>query len=451
MTEQDRRVTIIDPATGAPVGESVLTPLSEIDAIVGRAASAGRVWARTDPAMRRAALRACGEAVTAIVDELAITLTLEQGKPIAQAQGEAGLSAEWFGMVADLDLGEQILSDAERILREPYGVVAAISPFNFPLILSVCKIAPALLAGNAVVLKPALETSLAVGLIARVIAPLLPDGLVQVVHGEGDLGDRLVRHPGVGKVSFTGSVATGRAIAAACGSLLRSVTLELGGNDAALVLPGTDPARSAEIFGSAMVNAGQFCAAIKRVFVPAGERDLWVDALRAHAEALVVGAGIDAQTTLGPLTMPGHPARLTALVEEARSRGGRVVTGGSSLPGAGHFFAPTIVTELDSIDTSLESEEQFGPILPVIGYRHLDGAVDRINASDFGLGASVWGDHERAADVAPRLVAGTVWTNTHADLRHDLPFGGHRTSGIGVEYGHWGLLEFSRIKVHNFH
>lgn len=443
---------MIDPATGTPVAEVARTPPDSLDSVLGRSVAAARLWSDSAVEQRRAAVRACAALPDETVERLATLLTAEQGKPIAQARAEARLAVDWFGWVAELPLADDQLDEAGgvHLRRAPYGVVAAISPFNYPLILSACKIAPALLAGNAVVLKPAVETPTAVSALVEAIEPHLPDDVLQVVHGGVDIGSALVSHPVVDKVSFTGSVAAGRTIAVACAEQLRSVTLELSGNDAAVALPGTDLDKAAEIFGAAMVNAGQFCSAAKRVLVPESDRAVWVERFTELAREMMVDPGCEPESELGPLTNAGQRDRVDTLVKHALELGARTTAGGAVVSGPGHFYAPRVVTDLYDAQTSLEMDEQFGPVPPVIGYDDLEQGIRRANSTKFGLGASVLGDAEDAERIAPSLVAGSVWTNKHADLRSDVPFGGHRESGMGVEYGFGGLLECSRIKVHNF-
>jgi acyl-CoA reductase-like NAD-dependent aldehyde dehydrogenase len=333
--------------------------------------------------------------------------------------------------------------------RAPFGVCAAITPSNYPIILAVCKIAPALLGGNTVMLKPSPDTPLASAAMVDAVGAALPPDVVQIVNGEPEVGSTLVRHPGVAKVSFTGSIEVGAKIAAAAGAGLKSVTLELGGNDPAIVLPGADIDALAEsLFWSAFENSGQFCSAIKRVYVPARDHARLASRLTDIARSARVGPGLEPSSQMGPLTTARQQAKVAGFVSQAVAGGARVLTGGESLDGPGHFYAPTILVDPPA-GSAIEQEEQFGPALPVIAYHTLDEAVGRANGTRYGLGASVWGDPQQAAAVAARVDAGTVWVNTHGDLRADAPFGGRRASGIGVEYGYWGLLEYTQIKVTN--
>jgi acyl-CoA reductase-like NAD-dependent aldehyde dehydrogenase len=440
-------ITVENPASGAILDRVPVTTRAGLDAVVRAAARAWPGWAAGGLAARRSVLIACGEALHARAGEIAALLTAEQGKPLRQATAEVRLAADWFGHTAALSLEPECPDPAVTVERVPLGPVAAIAPSNFPVILAVAKLAPALLAGNTVVLKPNPLTPLSARRMTEVLTTVLPPGVLATVYGGGALGAALVAHPAIRMVSFTGSVATGRAIATAAAARFLPVVLELGGNDAAVVLPGADIGRvAAGLYGGATVNSGQFCAAIKRVYVDRGQAAELTEALAATARAAVLGDGADPGSDLGPLVDRAGRDRVAGLVREAESAGARAVTGGRPLRRAGYFFPPTVVTDLPP-GTRLEQEEQFGPVIPVIAYDDLDEAVARANGTDFGLGASVWGDPDRAAATGCRLDAGTVWLNTHGELRHDVPFGGTRSSGGGVEYGYWGLLEYTRLRA----
>ncbi|MBW1600748.1 aldehyde dehydrogenase family protein [Streptomyces sp. JJ66] len=442
-----------DPATGEPFAQSPACSPEQLDAAVSAAAAAAADWCRLPADERRAALRACGEALGAHLEEVASLLSREQGKPLAAARAEVRLAADWFEHTAGLRLvpEEPTTKDGAHITveRVPHGVVAAIAPSNFPIILSVCKFAPALLAGNTVVVKPSPETPLSTLRMGELLNDCLPRGVLNVISGDHALGRALTAHPSVDMISFTGSVETGRAIARRAADRLLPVVLELGGNDAAIVLPGAEvTAIAPALFHAALANSGQFCAAVKRIYVQREQAEELVGALAALAAAAVVRPGNDAEAEFGPLVSRAQLERVEALVEDAVAHGAQVVTGGARLPGPGHFYAPTVVTGLPE-GCDLEVEEQFGPVIPVIAYDDPDEAVRRANATRYGLGASLWGPPELAEEFAPLLDSGTVWINTHGDLRPDVPFGGVRSSGLGVEYGYWGLVEYTRIKVRN--
>ncbi|MFI1919616.1 aldehyde dehydrogenase family protein [Nocardia sp. NPDC020380] len=456
MTIGGRVAAVVDtfpvenPADAEVFAAAPAATVEQVDAAVTAARTAHPRWAALPIDGRRAHLRKCGAALSAAADEIAALLTREQGKPLVKARAEVELSATWFSDTAGQDLAVEDLGDAGaeiRLQHKPYGVVAAITPWNYPIILAVCKLAPALLAGNTVVLKPSPETPLSSLLMTEVLCEVLPSGVLNVVSGAGPVGRALVEHAGVDKVSFTGSVQTGLAIAASTAQRLQRPTLELGGNDAAIVLPDAPVAEIAErLFWAAFENSGQYCTAVKRVYAHRVVYSDLVDALRAQAEQVVVGDGMDPTTQLGPLVSAHQLDRVAALVEQAVAGGGQVVAGGRRLDRPGHFYAPTIVAGAEP-DSRLVQEEQFGPVLPILPFDTVEEAVTQANSTTFGLGGSAWGESDRATEVAAELECGTAWINTHGDLRHGVPFGGYRQSGAGVEYGTLGLLEYTRPRV----
>jgi acyl-CoA reductase-like NAD-dependent aldehyde dehydrogenase len=448
-----RHIPVENPADGTVFAEAPACAPAELDAAVAAAWSVHPYWAGLAEDARRAALLDCAAAIEDHLHEIAELLTREQGKPLRSARAEVALAAAWFRHTAELTLRPQLLVDeagtVATLNRVPHGVVAAITPYNFPIILAVTKIAPALLAGNTVVLKPSPVTPLSSLRMGEVLAEKLPEGVLNTVAGDAALGAVLTSHADIRLISFTGSVESGRAIAQAAAADFKRVVLELGGNDPCIVLPGTDLTQVAgELFQRSMENSGQFCAAIKRVYVARRQQAELLERLSALARAATVGDGLDPATDYGPLTTLSQLERVDGLVAAARRAGARVVTGGRLLDRAGYFYPPTVVTDLPP-GTELEMAEQFGPVIPVMAYDDLADAVKRANATEFGLGGSVWGHDDTARKVAGELECGTVWINTHGDLRHDVPFGGVRSSGVGVEYGYWGLLEYTRVKVLN--
>ncbi|WP_234386369.1 aldehyde dehydrogenase family protein [Streptomyces sp. ERV7] len=450
---REAAMDVENPAHGTVFAQAPRCTAAELDAVLAASARAFPGWAALPLESRRPYLLACRDALRDAEDDVADLLTREQGKPLRHAHHEVRLAADWFAHTAELALHADRIVDEPTarvtLERVPHGVVAAIAPSNYPVLLAVCKIAPALLAGNTVVLKPSPATPLSSLLMGEVLGRVLPPDVLRVISGDAALGARLTAHPAVRLISFTGSIAAGRAIARSAAADFKRTVLELGGNDPAIVLPGADAqALARPLFDRAMVNSGQFCAAVKRVYVPRAQHAKLTAALAAPAEATVVGDGLDAATELGPLVSREQLAHVTALVGDAVRRGARLVTGGRALERPGHFYPPTVVTDLPQ-GTRLEEEEQFGPVIPVIAYDDLDAVTARVNASPYGLGCSLWGDPEQAAAAARRLDCGTVWINTHGDLRHDVPFGGHRHSGTGVEYGAWGLLEYTQITIHH--
>ncbi|MFI5953892.1 aldehyde dehydrogenase family protein [Cryptosporangium sp. NPDC051539] len=442
---------VADPATGVPFATAPECTPALLDSAMRSASDAYRSW-RQDSAVRQELLLASADAVLAAVDTLAPVLTREQGKPLADARMEVRSVAVWLRHFAGLGVADEILQDDEkafiRVRRRPLGVVAAITPWNFPLSLAAWKIAPALRAGNTMVLKPSPYTPLATLLLGQVLADVLPAGVLNVVSGSDPLGASMTGHPVPRKISFTGSVTTGKHVAAAAAPDLKRLTLELGGNDPAILLDDVDVSSIAEpLFWSAFRNNGQVCSAVKRVYVPEHRYDEVVEALAAVAGSVRVGPGSDPSSRLGPLNNAPQRDRVAALVSDAVRRGAEAVAGGAAVDGPGFFYRPTILRGV-SDGMAVVDEEQFGPVLPVLPYRSVDEAVSRANGTHFGLSGSVWGtDADRAAAVADELDCGTAWVNTHLALRPDQPFSGAKWSGIGVENGHWGLHSFTEVAV----
>ncbi|MFI9272024.1 aldehyde dehydrogenase family protein [Kitasatospora sp. NPDC052896] len=450
-TPQPRRVpgnrgehfAVLDPATGEAFGEAPDQQPEELDATVGRAQEAWHGW-RANPAARTTALLAAADAVEAAGSELAPLLTREQGKPLAESYAEIARTAARLRYFARLDPCPQPISDGRPVRGEvrwrPLGPVAAIVPWNFPLQLASAKFAPALAAGNTMVLKPSPFTPLATRLLGSVISTALPEHVLTIVTGHEPLGARLASHPGIRHVTFTGSVPTGRAVARGAAASLARVTLELGGNDAAILLEDVDVERIADrLFWAAFRNCGQVCMAVKRVYAPARLYSQVVEALAQRAKTTVVGAGLDPGSQLGPVNNAPQLARVERYTAQALADGARAVAGGHRLDRPGYFFAPTILADVPP-DSPVVTEEQFGPVLPVVPYGSLDEAVAAANDTGFGLGGSVWGtDLDRAEAAADRLECGTVWINHHAELSLAQPFAGTKESGVGVAGGPWGF------------
>jgi acyl-CoA reductase-like NAD-dependent aldehyde dehydrogenase len=444
---------VVNPATEDIFAQPPECTRAQLDAAMESAATAFKAW-RKDEAKRRQALLDIGAAIQARGAEIAPLLTQEQGKPVDKAMQEVFGAAIWFQYTASLQMPiETIQDDAQKrieIHRRPLGVVAAITPWNFPLMLAVWKLAPALLAGNTVVIKPSPYTPLTTLKLGEILRSVLPPGVVNVVSGGNELGGWMTSHPVPRKVSFTGSVATGKKVAQSAAPDLKRVTLELGGNDAAILLGDIDVKSTAQkVFWGAFENSGQICSAIKRVYVPEQLYGAVVAELTEIAKTVKVGNGLEAGTQLGPLNNKMQYDKVREMIDDARKHGAKVVTGGQQLSAKGYFIAPTIVSEI-SDGVRLVDEEQFGPALPVIPYRNVEDAVERANATHYGLSGSVWSsDAEKAAAVARELECGSAWVNQHLAIAPNLPFGGAKWSGIGVENGPWGLLGFTEIQVVN--
>ena len=449
-----RTLDVIDPSTGDVFDTCACASREEIEDAVTAAAAAFPAWSATSVDERRAVLIKMAEAIEANLETIARTLTSEQGKPIADALGEVGGAAYFLRYYAGLELPVEMIedSDARRVElhRRPLGVVAAIVPWNFPVLTAVNKAGAALLTGNTVVVKPAATTPLATLQIAALWQNIVPAGTVNIVTDKNDLGDVLTSHPLVRKVSFTGSTDTGMKVMASGSATLKRMTLELGGNDSGIVLDDCDPeVVSQQLFDSAFVNNGQVCIALKRLYVHDSQYDAICAKLAEIAKTTVVGPGLQQGTKLGPVQNRVQYDKLKALIEETRDQG-TIIAGGDSPEGSGYFINPTIVRDIAD-DARLVTDEQFGPVLPVMRYADINDVVERANNTSFGLGNSVWSaDPERAGAVAERLDSGSVWINKHGDIGPNTPFAGAKMSGVGIEMGMHGLLEFTQAKVMNF-
>jgi phenylacetaldehyde dehydrogenase len=431
--------------------------LEDLEVAIKGAAAAQPAWAALGHEERSAALLKAADAVERSAEELAHLLSREQGKPLngPNARFEVGGCAAWLRATAATPLDpETVVDDGEtraELHYRPIGVVGAIGPWNWPMLITVWQIAPALRMGNAVVVKPSEYTPLSVLALIKVINEELPEGLLSVVSGGRDVGARLAEHPAIGKVMFTGSTATGKAIIKSSADTVKRLTLELGGNDAGIVLPDADPKAIAEgLFWGAFINTGQTCAALKRLYVHDDIYDAVCSELTAVAAAMPMGVGIDENNVLGPLQNRQQFDIVARLVEAAKASGARVLLGGNPDTGQpGNFYPTTLVADIDN-DNPLVAEEQFGPALPIIRYSAVDEAVAMANALDVGLGASVWSaDPSAAREVASRIQAGTVWINSHGMVNPLIPFGGSKQSGYGLEFGVEGLKALGVPQVIN--
>jgi acyl-CoA reductase-like NAD-dependent aldehyde dehydrogenase len=444
---------VINPATEQVVAACPRADVNQLNQAVGAAKAAFPAWAATPLAERRALLLKLADAIDAHAPQLAPLLTQEQGKPLGHAFYELMIASANIRGLAALDLPDAVLTeDAQtRIIRQrrPLGVVAAITPWNFPVIMMVTKLTPALLAGNTIVVKPAPTTPLTTLKVGELCAAIFPPGVVNVIADANDLGNALTSHPDVAKIAFTGSTATGRKVMASAAQGLKRLTLELGGNDAAIVLDDVDPQEIApKLFFAAMVNSGQVCLAAKRVYVPESIYDAMCAEFAKLASAAKVGNGLDEGVEFGPVQNRMQFEKVRAIIEDARAQG-KIIAGGEPHQGKGFFIHPTIVSGLPD-SARLVCEEQFGPVMPVLKYKTIDEAIERANASEYGLGGTVWSKStERAQQVAARLDTGTVWINKHLDLPPSVPYGGVKQSGFGVELGQQGLEEFTQMRILN--
>jgi acyl-CoA reductase-like NAD-dependent aldehyde dehydrogenase len=441
---------VMNPATGKAFAQCPVATIEQLDAAVCAARAAFPAWAATPDADRKAAVNAMADVIEAHAAELANLVTREQGKTLGGlgSQWELGGAIAWTRHTASLDIPVETLADGVTLYRKPIGVVGSITPWNYPIMIAIWHIMPAIRAGNTVVLKPSPYTPIATLRLGELLQKVLPPGVLNVVAGQNDIGQAMSDHAGIDKIVFTGSTATGKKIMRSAAGSLKRLTLELGGNDAAIILPDIDVAASIEpMFWGAFLNNGQTCACIKRLYVHDSIYDAVCAGLTAYAANVKVGDGLDADSQLGTVQNRMQFDKVTRLVDAAKASGVRVLCGGEPTDGPGLFYPVTLLAEaFDGM--AIVDEEQFGPALPIIRYTDLDDAIARANNSANGLGASVWSaDVAKARTVAARLEAGSVWVNNHGAIRPDAPFGGIKQSGIGVEFGELGLAEMTLVQV----
>lgn len=443
------KTAVVNPSTGETITHVELAGPEQLEAAVSAARAAAPQWGG-EPAARTKALETVADVLTENRDELARLLSTEIGVRLADTQLEVSAAVAFAQYRARTALPVDVVHDEERqsvvVRRKPIGVVGAILPWNAPLLILAEKLSSAFAAGNTVVVKTSPLAPLAVARFGELVADHLPPGALSILCGEAELGAALVEHPGVGMISFTGSIRAGRQIMAAAAPRLKRLSLELGGNDAAVLLPDVDVAKMApKVFANAFYRSGQICAGIKRVYVHADTYDATVEAFAQLAAHVQVGDPFNEGVTMGPLSNSMQFERIVDLVEDARAAGATVVAGGNRIGDRGIFYAPTVITGAGP-DVAIVAEEQFGPAIPLIRYENLDEAVAAANGTDFGLGASVWGtDTTAAAEVAARLDAGSVWVNRHGLVSPEVPFGGVKQSGVGRANGDVGLDSYCEL------
>jgi len=453
MVPGDLTMPVLNPATEEVLAQCPRATKAQLDTAVAAAKAAYPAWAATPMDERRKHIVKMADIIEANAGELARILTSEQGKPLADATGEVMGMAGFFRYLASLELNMRVIEDSDgrrvEAHRRPLGVVGAIIPWNYPLLILGFKLPPALLAGNTLVVKPAPTTPLATLKFAELVKDVLPHGVLNVIADANDLGGEMTAHPDIRKISFTGSTATGQKVMASAAQTLKRITLELGGNDASIVLDDVDPKKVAPgIFEGAFQNSGQVCLAIKRLYVHESVYDEICEELVNIAKNTVVDDGSKQGTKLGPLQNKMQYEKVKGFLDDAR-KNGNVIAGGKPMDRPGYFIEPTIVRDIKE-GSKLVDEEQFGPVLPVIKYSDNDDVIRRANATNYGLGASVWSSNsERAHKVAERIEAGTVWINKHLDMAPHMPFGGAKHSGIGTEFAEEGLAEFTQLQIIN--
>jgi acyl-CoA reductase-like NAD-dependent aldehyde dehydrogenase len=452
LEDGQRPLDVANPATGEVAGRVAGATVEDADRAVAAAKAALAQWSGLSFDERAKQIVACADIIDANAEELARLLTLEQGKPLngLGSRYELGGCSAWTRHTASLRLPVDVIQDDDRshitVHRQPLGVVLSVTPWNWPLMIAIWHIMPAMLAGNTVVIKPSSLTPLSTMRMVELLQQVLPPGVLNAVAGTGDLGPALNKHPDIAKIAFTGSTPTGSTIMQAAAPTLKRLTLELGGNDAGIVLPDCDPTAIAEgLFWGAFINNGQTCGALKRLYVHDEIYDAVCEALVAFSQTVKVGDGLDENALLGPVQNRSQLEVVKRLVDGARASGGRILTGGAE--GDGNFYPITLVADATD-DMDLVKEEQFGPALPILRYTDIDDAITRANSANEGLGGSIWSTNSTLArQLALRLQCGTTWINKHGTIRPDTPFGGIKASGFGVEFGEYGLEEFCALHV----
>lgn len=453
-TEQ---IEVHNPATEEVLDSVPRGTPADVEAAVAAAHTAFDPWKRTGGSQRARWLHDVSEKVRAHKHEIVHLLTLEEGKPVPENEEEVEWVANTFDYYAELgrhERGRVLPSDSDTLLnlviKEPYGVVGCIVPWNYPLLLLAWKVAPALAAGNTVVIKPSEMTPLTALYLAEHCFDHLPAGVVNVVTGYGlETGEPLVRHPRVPALAFTGSVATGQRIASIAAPMMKKLHLELGGKDALVVAEDADPEVAAKAIGyAALINAGQVCTSTERVYLPQAKAKQFTEALVEHVRALRLGPGLEPTTDVGPMIGDTYRAKVERHVEDAHVRGAKILTGGRRPPhiAKGFFYEPTVLSGVDH-SMPIMREETFGPAIPLMEYKTFDEAIALTNDSDYGLGASLLtSDALLAKMFFENVKAGTIWINDPLTDNYAGPFGGMKLTGGGRELGQEGLDEFRETK-----
>jgi aldehyde dehydrogenase (NAD+) len=453
MVETSDTLDVVNPATEEVIGLVPACGAAELDSAVAAARAAFGPWSKTPIEDRRNYIRGVAKAISDNSDELFRLLTSEQGKPHEQAKQEIMGAAYMTATQADLDLDDEMVQDDEkesiRTRRVPVGVVGGIVPWNFPVSMAVQKIVPAMLSGCTIILKPSPFTPLTTLRIAELIADVVPAGVVNIITGEDSLGPLITSHPDIDKITFTGSTATGKKIMEGASADLKRITLELGGNDASIVMPDADPKKVAEqLFWSSFMNAGQICIAAKRVYIHEDIYDELSAAIAEYAKNVKVGDGSEQGTGVGPIQNKKQYERVLELIEDAKDKGYKFLTGGDTDPSGTGYFVPLTILDNPPEDARIVAEEQFGPVMPLMKFSTEEEVIERANNSDYGLAGAVWtGDADKGVEIAEQLETGTVWINQFLKLTPHTPFAGHKQSGFGAEYGKEGLLEFTYPQV----
>ena len=453
MVDNGEWLEVLNPANEQVVGRVPACGKDELDRAVAAARRAFKEWRKTTPEERQKVVQGIAGAIKENADELYRLLTSEQGKPHAQAKqeiyGAAGLAAAQSTLTLDDVINQDDDTRLSRTRRVPVGVVGGIVPWNFPVMMAIQKIVPALVSGCTIVLKPSPFTPLTTLRVAELIKDVVPAGTVNTITGEDSLGPLITEHPDIDKITFTGSTATGKKIMEGASGDLKRITLELGGNDASIVLPDADVEKVAEqLFWSSFSNAGQICVAAKRIYI---HEDIYDDLSRAiaeYAKGVVVGDGSQQGTGVGPIQNKKQFDRVCELIQDAKDNGYKFLTGGDVDPSGTGYYVPITILDNPPEDARIVAEEQFGPVMPLMKFGTVDEVIERANNSDYGLAGAVWTkDADKGVEIAEQLETGTVWINEFLHISPLAPFGGHKQSGFGAEYGVDGLKEFTYPQV----
>ena len=453
MVDNGEWLEVLNPANEQVVGRVPASGKDELDRAVAAARRAFKSWKKTSHEERQQVIQGIAAAIKENADELFRLLTTEQGKPHAQAQqeiyGAAGLAAAQSTLTLDDVVNQDDDTRLSRTRRVPVGVVGGIVPWNFPIMMAIQKIVPALVAGCTIVLKPSPFTPLTTLRIAELIKDVVPAGTVNIITGEDTLGPLITGHPDIDKITFTGSTATGKKIMEGAAGDLKRITLELGGNDASIVLPDADVQKVAEqLFWSSFSNAGQVCIAAKRIYIHEDIYDDLSKAIAEYAKTVVVGDGSQQGTGVGPIQNKKQYERVLELIQDAKDNGYKFLTGGDKDPSGTGYYVPITILDNPPEDARIVAEEQFGPVMPLMKFGSVDEVIERANNSEYGLAGAVWTkDTDKGVEIAEQLETGTVWINEFMQLSPFAPFGGHKQSGFGAEYGIDGLKEFAYPQV----
>lgn len=452
LVSSDAWLDVINPATEQVFARCPAAGEVQLDAAISAAQSAFAAWSRLTYEERATDVRRYTAVLAEHQDELAELLVREQGKPIAQARAELKSCLKQADNTVGLQIPVELLVDSDthriELHYRPLGVVGVITPWNAPAALALGSLSSAVYTGNTVVIKPSPYTPLTTLKMGELAREIFPPGVVNVLTGGDELGRQLCEHPGVQKISFTGSVATGKRVLASSAATLKRVTLELGGNDPAIVLDDADPkAIAKKMFFACFVNSGQVCMAIKRIYAHEDVYDELCEVLAEEARNAPYGDGLDPKNKLGPLQNKMQFDKVVELFEVTKRSGARILVGGNVPNRPGYFLPPTYVTDIAD-DSRLVTEEQFGPIVPILKFSELEDAIRRANDTRFGLSGSVWTtDSERGKAVAKQLEVGTAWVNQHRAISAYVPFGGAKESGLGRQHSTLGLKSYMEPQV----